>query len=175
MAEMFCLEGIHYMVKYLRKAVGQGDNLEARYWVSYASSIGLFANNLTDGCAANHGLAFAIGGVYHISHGLSNAIVLPYVFPYVARAELDRMPRLAQAFGLDIAGKTNQELADAITEELVRLNRDVGCLIPLSKFGGKMEDIDHLIDETFAQTRVMGHSSWKLTEQELREIFTKAM
>lgn len=175
MAEMFCLEGIHYMVKYLRKAVGQGDNLEARYWVSYASSIGLFANNLTDGCAANHGLAFAIGGVYHISHGLSNAIVLPYVFPYVARAELDRMPRLAQAFGLNIEGKNNQELADAITEELVRLNRDVGCLIPLSKFGGKPEDIDHLVDETLAQTRVMGHSSWKLTADELREIFTKAM
>lgn len=175
MAEMFCLEGINYMVKYLRKAVGDGANLEARYWVSYASSIGLFANNLTDGCAANHGLAFAIGGVYHLSHGLSNAIVLPYVFPYVAKAELDRMPRLAQAFGLNVEGKTNQELVDDITNELISLNKDVGCFIPLSKFGAKPEDIDHLVEETFAQTRVMGHSSWKLTADELREIYTKAM
>lgn len=175
MAEMFCLEGIHYIMKYLRKAVGDGSNLEARYWISYASSIGLFANNLTDGCAANHGLAFAIGGVYHLSHGLSNAVVLPYVFPYIARAEMDRMPRLAQAMGLNIEGKTNQQLVDDITEALVELTRDVGCYIPLSKFGGKEEDIDKLVEETFAQTRVMGHSSWKLTAEELREIFHKAI
>lgn len=175
MAEMFCLEGIHYTMKYLRKAVGDGSNLEARYWISYASSIGLFANNLTDGCAANHGLAFAIGGVYHLSHGLSNAIVLPYVFPYVARAELDRMPRLAQAMGLRTEGKTNQQIMDDITEALTQLTKDVGCYIPLSRFGGTEADIDHLIDETFAQTRVMGHSSWKLTADELRELYTKAM
>ena len=175
MAEMFCLEGIKYVMQYLRKAVGDGQNLEARYWISYASTIGLFANNLTDGCAANHGLAFAIGGVYHLSHGLSNAIVLPYVFPYVARAEMDRLPRLADAMGLCTAGKSNQQLLEDISEALVQLTKDVGCYIPLSKFGGKMEDIDHLIDETFAQTRVMGHSSWKLTADELREIYTKAM
>lgn len=175
MAEMFCLEGIRYMFNYLRKAVGQGDNLEARYWVSYASSIGLFANNLTDGCAANHGLAFAIGAVYHVSHGLANSIVLPYVFPYVAKSELEKMPRLAQAFGLSTDGKTNSELVLEITEQLTQFVKDVGCFYPLSHFGGKLEDIDRLIEETFAQTRVMGHSSWKLTADELREIFTKAM
>lgn len=175
MAEMFCLEGIRYMNTYLRKAVGQGDNLEARYWVSYASSIGLFANNLTDGCAANHGLAFAIGGVYHVSHGLANSIVLPYVFPYIAKAELEKMPKLAQAFDIDITGKTNSELVDLITEQLVQFVKDVGCFYPLSHFGGKPEDLDKLAEETLAQTRVMGHSSWKLTADEIKEIFTKAM
>lgn len=175
MAEMLTLEGIKYVMRYLRKCVGDGSNLEARYWISYASTIGIYANNLTDGCAANHGLAFAIGGVYHISHGLSNAMVLPYVFPVVARAELDRLPRLAEAMGIVVGGMTNQQVLEAITQALTDITRDVGCLIPLSKFGGKEEDIDHLVEETLAQTRVMGHSSWKLTADELRGIFEKVM
>ena len=72
-------------------------------------------------------------------------------------------------------GKTNKQIMDEISEELKQLVIDVGCYIPLSHFGGKLEDIPHLIDETYAQTRVMSHSSWKLTEDELREIYTKAM
>lgn len=175
MAEMFALEGIHYMYNYLPKAVGQGDNLEARYWVSYASSIGIFANNLTDGCAANHGLAFAIGETYHIPHGLANAIMLPYVFPYVARSEMERMPKLARAFGLDPEGKTDHEVMEEITQTLIDWEKDIGCYRRLSEFGAKEEDFDQLVESTFAQTRVMGHSSWQLTADELKEIFKKAM
>ena len=175
MAEMFTLEGIHYMYKYLPKAVGQGDNLEARYYVSYASSIGIYATNLTDGCAANHGCAFAIGETYHIPHGLANAIMLPYVFPYVARAEMDRMPKLARAFGLDPEGKTGKELIAMITEVLTDWCKDLGCYKKISEFGAREEDIEKLVESTFAQTRVMGHSSWKLTAEELKEIYHKAM
>lgn len=175
MAEMFALEGIRYTMKYLRKAVGDGSNLEARYWISYASSLGQFADNLTDGCAANHALAFALGGVFHLSHGLSNAIVLPYVFPVIAKAELDRLPRLAEAMGLNVAGKTDEEVLEIITKALTDITRDVGCLIPLSKFGASEADLDKLVEETIAQTRVMGHSTWKLTGDEIREIFRKAL
>ena len=175
MAEMFALEGIHYTMKYLRKCVGDGNNLEARYWISYSSSISQLADNMTDGCAANHGLAFALGGVYHLSHGLSNAIVLPYVFPVVAKAELDRLPRLAKAMGLNPEGLTDSEVLTLITDALVEITRDVGCLIPLSTFGASEADLDKLVEETQAQTRVMGHSTWKLTDDEIREIFRKAL
>lgn len=105
MSDMIALEGIKYIWKYLRKAVGDGNDIEARYWMSYASSLGGFGPNLVDGCAANHGFAFALGAVYHLGHGLANALMLPYVFPVVAKAELDKMPQLAEIMGISTCGK----------------------------------------------------------------------
>lgn len=175
MSDMIALEGIQYVCKYLRKAVGDPSNLEARYWMSYASSLGGFGPNLVDGCAANHGLAFALGAVYHIGHGLANALVLPYVFPVVCKAELEKLPRLATAMGLKPEGKTAQEVADLISQSIVELVRDVDCLIPLSQFGATEADLDRLVEETNFQTRVMGHSSWQLTSDEIRRIFKAAL
>lgn len=175
MSDMIALEGIHYVCKYLRKAIGDGSDLEARYWMSYASSLGGFGPNLVDGCAANHGLAFALGAVYHIGHGLANALVLPYVFPVVCKAELEKLPRLALAMGLDPTGLSGTELAGMISEAITQLVKDVGCLLPLSQFGASEADLDRLVSETMFQTRVMGHSSWQLTPQEIRSIFSAAL
>lgn len=174
MSDMFALEGLGYICKYLRKAVGDGSNLEARYWMSYASSLGGFGPNLVDGCAANHGLAFALGTVYHIGHGLANALLLPYVFPVVAKTELDKMPRLAFAMGLNPQNKTKQEIMYMIADAITELVRDVGCLKPLREFGASEADLDRLVEETNLQTRVMEHSSWKLEDEEIREIFCRA-
>ncbi len=175
MSDMIALEGIGYVCRYLRKAVGDPTNLEARYWMSYASSLGGFGPNLVDGCAANHGLAFALGAVYHIGHGLANALVLPYVFPVVCKAELEKLPRLADAMGLNSQGKSLQEVSQMISQAILDLVRDVGCLQPLSQFGATEDDLDRLVEETNFQTRVMGHSSWQLTSEEIRAIFVKAM
>lgn len=175
MSDMIALEGIKYVWKYLRKAVGDGENLEARYWMSYASSLGGFGPNLVDGCAANHGFAFALGAVYHLGHGLANALMLPYVFPVVARAELDKMPCLAEIMGISTYGKTEKELMYEIAEEIKELVTDVGCLKPLREFGASAEDLGRLVEEVKLQTRVMGHSSWELTSEEIKEIFRQVM
>lgn len=175
MSDMIALEGIKYIWKYLRKAVGDGNDIEARYWMSYASSLGGFGPNLVDGCAANHGFAFALGAVYHLGHGLANALMLPYVFPVVAKAELDKMPQLAEIMGISTCGKTKKDLMYEIAEEIKELVTDVGCLKPLGEFGASAKDLDRLVKETNLQTRVMGHSSWELTSEEIKEIFRQAM
>ena len=85
------------------------------------------------------------------------------------------MPKLARAFGLDPEGKTNHEVMEEITQTLIDWEKDIGCYRRLSEFGAKEEDFDQLVESTFAQTRVLGHSSWQLTADELKEIFKKAM
>lgn len=175
MSDMIALEGITCICKYLRKAVADGQNREARYWMSYASSLGGFGPNLVDGCAANHGLAFALGGAFHIGHGLANALMLPYVFPVVAKAELEKMPRLAAAMGLRTEGMSETQILREITQEITNLVKDVGCLIPLSEMGIQEEHLDKLVEETNFQTRVMGHSSYQLTSEEIKAIFRAAL
>lgn len=176
MAEMIALEGLHYINKYLRKAVYDGSDIEARYWMSYAAALGGFGPNLTDGCAANHGFAFALGAVYHLSHGVANSVVLPYVFPVIGKAELDKMHRLGAALGLNTAHLTEEESLHAITTAITQLVADVGMLIPLSELcGGSENDLDRLVEETLKQTRVMGHSTYQLTAAEIKDIFRAAL
>ena len=62
-----------------------------------------------------------------------------------------------------------------ISEAITQLVKDVGCLLPLSQFGASEADLDRLVSETMFQTRVMGHSSWQLTPQEIRSIFSAAL
>lgn len=173
--DAICLEGIKVISKYLRKAVANGSDKTARYWMSYASTIGGFVMNLTDGAAANHGLAFALGAKFHLNHGLSNAVMLPYTFPVIGRAELEKVRLIGEAMGVCLEGLSDREALDAVTEAIVALVSDVGCLIPLQEFGVTEGDLDGLVAETKTQTRVMGHSTYKLTDAEIKEMFQKAL
>lgn len=173
--DAICLEGIRVISKYLRKAVADGSNEEARYWMSYASTIGGFVMNLTDGAAANHGLAFALGAKFHVGHGLANAVLLPYTFPVIGLAELEKVRRIGEAMGLHLEGYSNREALEAVSKAITSLVEDVGCLRPLRTFGATQDDLDDLVAETNTQSRVMNHSTYRLTSQEIREMFEKAL
>ncbi len=47
-----------------------------------------------------HGISHALGGVYHIPHGLANALVLPEVMAYNLEAQYDRFADIAAAMGI---------------------------------------------------------------------------
>ncbi|MCU9614886.1 iron-containing alcohol dehydrogenase [Caldibacillus lycopersici] len=173
--EALCMEGIRVISQHLREAVGHGENKEARYWMSYASTLGGLVMNLTDGAAANHGLAFALGAKFHVGHGLSNAVMLPYVFPVVGRAELKKVRLIGEAMGENLAGLSDRKALEVVTEAITTLVRDVGCLMPLSKFGVTENDLDDLVMETETQTRVMGHSTYQLKSEEIKAIFAEAL
>jgi alcohol dehydrogenase class IV len=170
-----CLDGIRVISKYLRKAVGDGQNAEARYQMAYASTMGGYASNLSEGAAANHGLAFALGAKFHIGHGLANAVLLRHVLPVVGRAELEKVRMIGEAMGEKVAALSDVAALDVTVGAIHTLVRDVGCDIPLGRLGAKEADLDDLVAETNRQTRVMGHSTYKLSSDEIRSIFAGAL
>lgn len=175
LSNTLCLEGIRVISQYLRKAVGDGNNIEARYYMSYASTMGGYVMNLTDGAAANHGLAFALGAKFHVGHGLSNAVMLPYVFPVIGRAELEKVRMVGEAMGENLEGLSDREALEVVVDAIKTLVSDVGCLIPLKNFGVTEDDLDALVEETNTQTRVMGHSTYQLKSDEIKAMFQAAL
>ena len=143
--------------------------------MAYASTMGGYCSNLSEGAAANHGLAFALGAKYHISHGLANAMLLKHVLPVIGLAELEKMRQIGEAFGVDLKGLADREALDDTVKAIAALVADIGCDIPLSLLGVKEEDINELVVETNKQTRVMGHSTYALSSAEIREIFQAAL
>lgn len=106
-----CLEGLSVIARWLRKAVGNGSDLEARAQMSYASMLGGYVMNMTEGAAAVHALAFALGAKFHVAHGLSNAVMVTNVLKAVAGPEYAKLARLAGAMGENTDGLSEREAA----------------------------------------------------------------
>lgn len=176
LSDAICLEGIRFVGRYLRKAVGNGADEKARYWLSYASTLGGFVMNLTDGAAANHGLAFALGAKFHVGHGLSNAVMLPHVLPVIGLSQLEKIRSIGKTLGENMEDLSDRNALDVVVKAIASLVEDVGCNIPISEFGVTDKDIDGLVEEVVrTQGRVMGHSTYQMKPEEIRTIFLKAL
>lgn len=173
--EKICLEGIGTIATYLRKAVGNPDNLEARYWMSYASMLGGYAMNMTDGAAAIHALGFALGVQYHVPHGLSNSLMLPKTLAAVAPSEQEKIAQIGASFGVKIEGMSPYEVVEKTIEAIERLVDDIRLPRKISEVGATESDLDVLTKKTLAQTRVLEHSTFRLTEDEIKQIFKDSL
>ncbi|MBL4693443.1 MAG: iron-containing alcohol dehydrogenase [Magnetovibrio sp.] len=77
MAEGIALEGMRLISEALPKAYADGNNVQARADMLVAASMG--ATAFQKGLGGVHALAHAIGGLFNVHHGLTNAVLLPYV------------------------------------------------------------------------------------------------
>ena len=72
---------IRYVYKYLLRAYTWMDDMEAREMLLLGSCMaGMAFNN--SGLGITHSLAHSLGGLFHIPHGLANAVLLPYVIRF---------------------------------------------------------------------------------------------
>jgi alcohol dehydrogenase class IV len=102
MADAIAVEGIRLLQKWLPLAVADGQNLEARAHVMAAASMGGTA--FQKGLGAIHALSHPIGSVYGCHHGLTNAVVMPYVLAFNRGAIAGKIDDLARVMGLSETG-----------------------------------------------------------------------
>ena len=98
MAEGIAVEGLRLVKEWLPTAVEDGGNLAARAHMLAAASMG--ATAFQKGLGAIHSLSHPIGAIYDTHHGLTNAVVMPYVLAFNRPAVEDKMGRLAAWLGL---------------------------------------------------------------------------
>ena len=98
MADGIAVEGMRLVKEALPTAVKDGKNLVARAQMMAAASMG--ATAFQKGLGAIHALSHPIGAVYDAHHGLTNAVVMPYVLEFNRAAIEAKMARLAAWLGL---------------------------------------------------------------------------
>ena len=96
-----------------------------------------------------HAIAHNLGGMYGIPHGLANAVILPYVLEYFGESAHKRLADLADAAGLDCAGKTDAEKATMFIEAVKTMNRNMN--IPDKFEQIKEEDISLIADRALKE------------------------
>ena len=112
MAEGIAVEGMRLIKEWLPKAVADGSDIEARAHMLVAASMG--ATAFQKGLGAIHSLSHPVGALYDTHHGLTNAVVMPYVLVFNRAAIEDRLTRLAA--WLDLPNPSFQSVMDWVLE-----------------------------------------------------------
>ena len=129
-------------------AYTDGENLEARERMAVAACMAGLAFTRV-GVGYVHAFAHQLGGLYHVPHGLANAIVMPYVLDFSKPDCTPRLAELARVSEIGESGAPDAELADAFIARIRKLNADMQ--IPESVKELKREDFDKIIDRAFAE------------------------
>ncbi len=99
LADGIAIEGMRLVQQYLPRAYANGADLEARTQMMVAAAMG--ATAFQKGLGAIHALAHPVGALYDTHHGLTNAVIMPYVLRYNRPAIEDKIDRLGRWLGLD--------------------------------------------------------------------------
>ncbi len=99
MADGIAVEGMRLVKEALPTATHQGDDIEARARMMAAAAMG--ATAFQKGLGGMHALAHPIGAVFDTHHGLTNAVLMPYVLRFNRSAIESRIERLASYLGLE--------------------------------------------------------------------------
>jgi choline dehydrogenase len=149
------LQAIELVARWLRAAVEDGSNIEARTHMAHAATLGGMAYG-TESAGAAHAMSQSAGGVHDCPHGALTARVLGPVCEYNVPAAPDRYARIAQGLGVDVSGLSAEQAAYAGVEELYRLTDDVG--IPtMAELGFSEDEIPMLARIAFEDPQTIGN------------------
>ena len=136
------------VMRNLLTAYTDGNDLEARERMAVASSMAGLAFTRA-GVGYVHAIAHQLGGLYHVPHGLANAIVMPHVLDFSKPKCAHRLADLARVSGIGASSATDAELADAFIAQIRQMN--AAMQIPTVVKELRREDFDKIIDRAFAE------------------------
>jgi alcohol dehydrogenase len=157
----------------LRKAVANGDDLDAREDMIMASNIVALAFNVTR-LGLAHAFASPIGAHFNIPHGLANAIVLPYVMEFNVMTVPEKYSEIAIIFEENVTGLSKMEAGMKAVDAIKKLMIDMGIVEGLKDFGVKEEDLRPIAEEAYTSGNVAVNPR-KSTVDDLIKILEKAM
>jgi alcohol dehydrogenase len=167
------LHAIHLIGRSLKRAVENGYDKQARIDMSNGSYLaGLAFFNA--GVGGVHALAYPLGGQFHISHGESNAVLLPYVMAYIRRSCTKRLADIFTALVGNSTFLSEEEGSIRCVEELGKLVRDVGIPQTLKDFQIPESALERLTQDGLRQKRLLARSPLPLQEDDIRRIYQSA-
>ena len=127
LADGIALEGMRLINRFLPRAYADGKDIEARAQMLAAASMG--ATAFQKGLGAVHAIAHPVGSWFNTHHGLTNAVILPYVMTFNRRAIEDKAAIIARA--LDVPGRG----FDGFLARVMQLRRELGIPHALADIG----------------------------------------
>ncbi|MEQ8154111.1 MAG: iron-containing alcohol dehydrogenase [Clostridiaceae bacterium] len=174
LTDTFALSAIKRIFTYLPIAYENGNDKRAREEMALAAyEAGVCINNSS--VTLVHGMSRPIGALFHVPHGISNAMLIKECLSYVLDGSYERFGAIGRAIGAADKGKSDKEAAEAFLVKLEALCNT--CEIPtLKKYGIDKEDFD-AVKEKMAQDAMDSGSPSNtiknVSRQDLLDIYNK--
>jgi alcohol dehydrogenase class IV len=162
LAEGVAVEGMRLVKEWLPAAVANGRDIEARSHMLIASSMG--ATAFQKGLGAMHSLSHPCGANLNTHHGLTNAVVMPYVLVWNREAIEEKMRRLAAWLGFEDPG------FDAVLKWVLELRRRIGIPNTLAEIGVGTEHARQFAPAALADPSTGGNPV-PMTERDFEQLY----
>lgn len=175
-SKMMAIEALKLIGGSIEKAVLNGSNVEARGNMLIGAMLAgkAFANSPV---AAVHALAYPIGGTFHVSHGLSNSLVLPHVLRFNsidAKAAKDYSELAQYVFpDLDI-NKGTQAICAEFIDKIEDLSKRLGLPQKLREVDIPKEACEKMASDAMKQTRLLVNNPREVTQIDALNIYKSA-
>ncbi len=171
-SDMLAREALSLLSANLVEAVRNGANREARSHMLLGSMLAgqAFANAPV---AAVHALAYPLGGHYHISHGLSNSLVLPHVLRFNAEQAEARYAELLPCIGVTGSGDVAADCASFIACMTVLID-EVSLPVRLRDVGVPEADLPMLAADAMQQQRLLVNNPRPVALDDALSIYQQA-
>ncbi len=149
------LMAIEYAGKYLRRAVGNGQDLEARYGMAMSAMLAGISYG-SESAGAVHAMTQTLGGIVPVAHGPAVAATLVAAMEYNWIGDPSKFARISQALGVNTFDMDINEAARASVEAVRQLTRDINCPT-LSDLGVDQALIPRLANEAYNDPQTIGN------------------
>jgi len=171
-SDMLALQSLRLLSAGIKTAVHNGTDLRARSDMLLGAMMAgqAFANAPVAGV---HALAYPLGGIFHIPHGLSNALVLPHVLRFNQQAAKQLYLQLATVI-LPDANSQSDQLLDRFISYFIELPQQLGLPKRLRELDIPESAIPELAEAAMLQTRLLINNPKEMTLKDAIEIYTAA-
>jgi len=175
-SKMIAIEALKLLGSSIETAVTDGSNVEARGNMLIGAMLAgkAFANSPV---AAVHALAYPIGGTFHVSHGLSNALVLPYVLRFNSvdtKASKDYSELAPYVFPDLDTNKGTQAVCAEFIDKMEDLSKRLGLPQKLREVNIPKNACEKMANDAMKQTRLLVNNPREVTESDALNIYHAA-
>ena len=171
-SEMIALKAISLISRSIRRAFNTGTDIDARHDMLLGAMYGGMCI-ATSSTTAVHALAYPLGGKYRIAHGVSNAILLPFVMRFNAVGNEDKFRDVAVAMGLDVDPADSKAATEEFIEAIFELNRDLQIPSDLKRWNITAADLETLVEGAAKVTRLLDNNPRPMGKADIRAIYTQ--
>jgi len=173
LSDLFAREALALLSGNIRTVCTDGSDVGARQQMLLGSTYAgiAFANAPV---AAVHALAYPVGALFHVPHGLSNSLVLPHVLKFNAGVAQRLYAELADIVVPEVRGDVRSRV-DAFIAYFESLPEALGLPTTLSRVGIAADDLPKLASDAMLQTRLLVNNPREVTHDDALAIYKAAL